>query len=249
MRKLNSGTGAQKMTPPTAAYAAEEEAPAGHKETGFVAVCAGEGLKEIFLSLGADVVISGGQTMNPSTADIMDAIDKVDADTVFVLPNNKNIILAANQAKDMDADKRIEVVPTKTVPQGVSALISFMEGASAEENMEAMLSAIAEIKSGEVTHAIRDTSIDGVEIREGDFMAIGDEGILSAGKDRTEILMEMLEKMTDEDTALISVYYGEDIDEEEAEAIEEKIRAAYDNSDVEVQCGGQPVYYYIVSVE
>nr|WP_330363544.1 DAK2 domain-containing protein [Butyrivibrio sp. LC3010] len=226
---------------------------AEHKEIGFVAVCAGEGLAEIFRGLGVDYVIEGGQTMNPSTADILDAASKVDADTVFVLPNNKNIILAANQAKimmdDKEGDKKIIVIPTKTVPQGITAAINFIPGASAQENEEGMIEAIASVKSGEITYAVRDTMIDDVTIKQGDYMGIGDNGILGVGGDIDDVTEMMINKIADDSTELISLYYGSDIKEDEANTLSERIVAKFPNCDVEVQYGGQPIYYYIVSAE
>nr|WP_330369221.1 DAK2 domain-containing protein [Butyrivibrio sp. AC2005] len=224
-----------------------------HKEIGFVAVCAGDGLAEIFRGLGVDYVIEGGQTMNPSTEDILEAAEKVDADTVFALPNNKNIILAANQAKIMMEDKgenkEIIVIPTKTVPQGITAAINFMPGVSAEENAEGMNEAISTVKTGEVTYAVRDTMIDNVTIKQGDYMGIGDSGILGVGGDIAEVTEMMIDKITDDSTELISLYFGSDIKQEEADALSESVSAKYPNCDVEVQYGGQPIYYYIVSAE
>ena len=225
----------------------EDEAP--HKEIGFVAVCAGEGLAEIFRSLGVDHVIEGGQTMNPSTEDITDAIDRVNADTVFVLPNNSNIILAANHAKDLTEDKDIRVIPTKTIPQGISAIVNFMEGIGADDNEEAMTGAVATVKSGELTYAIRNTTIDGTDIRKDDYMAIGDDGILSTGPVRADVAYEMLDALIDDETELISIYYGADVEETEAEELRSKVAEAHGNCDVELQFGGQPVYSYIVSAE
>lgn len=187
--------------------------------------------------------------MNPSTADILDAVDKVNADTVFVLPNNKNIILAATQAVKMSKEKDIRVIPTKTVPQGISALLGFMEGYSPDENEESMNEAVEAVKSGEVTYAVRDTVINDVEIHEGDYMGIGDEGILAVDKGREEVVLSMLEKLVDEDTALISLYYGNEVDEETADSLQEKLNEKYESVEIDLQYGGQPVYYYIISVE
>lgn len=244
---------APKMTPSSSNnYAAGGETAVEnmeHKDIGFIAVCAGDGMAEIFKSLGADFVISGGQTMNPSTADILDAVDKVNADTVFVLPNNKNIILAATQAVKMSKEKDIRVIPTKTVPQGISALLGFMEGYSPDENEESMNEAVEAVKSGEVTYAVRDTVINDVEIHEGDYMGIGDEGILAVDKGREEVVLSMLEKLVDEDTALISLYYGNEVDEETADSLQEKLNEKYESVEIDLQYGGQPVYYYIISVE
>ncbi len=226
---------------------AEEEMP--KKDVGFVTVCAGDGLAEIFKGLGVDYVISGGQTMNPSTADILDAIDKVNADTVFVLPNNKNIILAANQAKDLVDGKKVVVIPTKTVPQGVTAVINYIPDVSVADNEQAMIDAISSVRSGEVTYAVRDTVIDNVQIKQGDYMGIGDSGILGVGQEKNEVTFEMIKKLMSEELELISIYYGSDITEEEAEALREKVAGEFSSCDIELQYGGQPIYYYIVSAE
>ena len=230
-----------------------QQIPAEHKDMGFVAVCAGEGLAEIFKGLGIDYVIEGGQTMNPSTADIFDAAMKVNADTVFVLPNNKNIILAANQAKVMMEDngdgKKIVVIPTKTVPQGITAAINFIPDVSVEDNTEAMTEAIGTVKTGEVTYAVRDTMIDDVTIKQGDYMGIGDSGILGVGSDIDDVAVMMFDKIVTDETELISLYYGADIKEEEAESLRGRVSSKYPNCDVEIQYGGQPIYYYIVSAE
>lgn len=224
-----------------------------HKEMGFVAVCAGKGMAEIFKGLGVDYVIEGGQTMNPSTADILDAVAAVNADTVFVLPNNKNIILAAEQAEKMDDEetngKKIVVIPTKTIPQGISAAINFVDGMSVEENAEAMRSALDAVQSGEVTYAVRDTTIEGTEIHKGDFMAIGDHGLMATGTDVADVTMAMVEKMMSEEAELISLYYGEDVTEADAAALKDRISAAFPEAEVELQEGAQPIYYYIVSAE
>ena len=226
---------------------AEEEMP--KKDVGFVTVCAGDGLAEIFKGLGVDYVISGGQTMNPSTADILDAIDKVNADTVFVLPNNKNIILAANQAKDLVDGKKVVVIPTKTVPQGVTAVINYIPDVSVADNEQAMIDAISSVRSGEVTYAVRDTVIDDVQIKQGDYMGIGDSGILGVGQEKNEVTFEMIKKLMSDELELISIYYGSDITEEEAEALREKVAGEFSSCDIELQYGGQPIYYYIVSAE
>ena len=218
-------------------------------EFGFVAVSAGSGLAEIFRSLGVDHVIEGGQTMNPSTADILDAVEKVNAKTVFVLPNNKNIIMAANQARDLTTDKTVLVIPTKTIPQGITAAINFSAGVSADENEQAMNEAIGLVKTGEITYAVRDTSIDDHEIRKGDYMGIGDKKILSVGTDMDQVVVEMIGEMVDDSSELISLYYGADVTEEDANALRDKIAEKFSSLDVDIQNGGQPVYYYIVSVE
>lgn len=226
---------------------APEEMP--HKEVGFIAVSVGEGINEIFEGLGIDYIIEGGQTMNPSTEDMLNAIDKVNADTIFILPNNKNIILAANQAQMMVEDKKIIVIPTKTVPQGITAIINYVPDLSAEENEETMKAEIDNVKSGQVTYAVRDTVIDDKEIKQGDYMGIGDAGILSVGSDVSEVTLGMIREMMDDDLELISVYYGEDVTKDAAEALQAQIEEAYPSCDVELQYGGQPIYYYIVSAE
>ena len=245
-RKHAEGSGSAK-TEAAPAKAAEPEMP--KKEIGFIAVSAGEGIGEIFKNLGVDHLIQGGQTMNPSTEDMLNAIAKVNAEHIFIFPNNKNIILAANQARDMTKDKDIIVMPSKTVPQCVSALIAYMPDSSVKENEAAMTEALSNVKTGSVTYAVRDTSIDGVEIHQDDYMGIGDKGILSNGKDIEEVILSMLDKMTDESSSLISIYYGSDVEESAAEGIRAKIAENYSSMDVEMQKGGQPVYYYILSVE
>lgn len=227
-----------------------KQAPAEpEKETGFVTVAAGAGISEIFKNLGADAVIEGGQTMNPSTDDILTAVSSVNAKNVFVLPNNKNIIMAAEQAGKLCEDKNIIVIPSKTIPQGITALIAYVTDADIESNKAAMTEAVGEVKTGEITYAVRDTSIDGIEIHEGDFMAVGDGGILADGKDITEVMLGMLEKIKDDSTEVISIYYGSDVTEADAEAMKEKVVEKYPDIDVEIAEGGQPVYYYIVSAE
>ena len=230
-----------------------EETKMPRKDVGFVTVCAGAGLAEIFRGLGVDYVIEGGQTMNPSTADILDAVEKVNADTVIVLPNNKNIILAANQAaimsEDDDSDKKIIVVPSKTVPQGVTAIINYVPDIPVEDNVAAMTEAITTVKTGEVTYAVRDTVIDDVQIRQGDFMGIGDSGILSVGVDMSDVTFDMLNKMMNDDLELISIYYGDDVKESDAEDLKKRISDKYPQCDVELQNGGQPIYYYVISAE
>ncbi len=218
-------------------------------EFGFVAVSAGDGLAEIFRSLGVDYVIEGGQTMNPSTADILDAVEKVNAKTVFVLPNNKNIIMAANQARDLTTDKTVLVIPTKTIPQGITAAINFSAGSSADENEQAMVEAIGLVKTGEITYAVRDTNIDDHDIRKGDYMGIGDKKILSVGTDMNQVVIEMIGEMVEDSSELISLYFGADVTEDDANALKDQIAAKFSTLDVDIQNGGQPVYYYIVSVE
>ncbi len=224
-----------------------EEMP--HKDSGFIAVSVGEGINEIFKGLGVDYIIEGGQTMNPSTEDMLNAIDKVNADTIYILPNNKNIILAANQAQAMVEDKNIVVVPTKTVPQGITAIINYVPDLSAEENAETMNGEISNVKTGQVTYAVRDTMIDDKEIKEGDYMGIGDAGILSVGRDVDAVTFDMIQEMVDDSVELISIYYGADITEETAEELKNKVEESYPSCDIELQYGGQPIYYYIVSAE
>ena len=257
--------GAAEMTP---TYSAGDDIPLGdkvevepaeevpqepRKEVGFVTVCAGSGLAEIFKGLGVDYVIEGGQTMNPSTADIMDAAGKVNADTVIVLPNNKNIILAANQAaimsEDSDDGKKIIVVPSKTIPQGITAIINYVPDIPLEDNISAMTESLSTVATGEVTYAVRDTVIDEVTIRQGDYMGIGDKGILGVGSVISDVTFDMLEKMMSEDKELVSLYYGDEVDEKDAEELRNRISSKYPACDVELQYGGQPIYYYIVSAE
>lgn len=231
--------------------AAEQEAAKEEpkKPFGFVAVSVGEGLNDIFKDLGVNHIIEGGQTMNPSTEDVLDAISKVNAETVFVFPNNKNIILAANQAAEIEEEKQVIVIPTKTIPQGISALISFDETATAEANQAGMEDAITAVKSGQVTYAVRDTSIDGKEIKTGDYMGIDDAGIQAVGQDITEVVKDLIGAMADEDSELLSIYYGSDVEEEKANALVEAVQAAYPDFEVEAHAGGQPIYYYILSLE
>ena len=228
----------------------EEKKPAEpRKAMGFIAVSIGAGMNEIFKELGADYIIEGGQIMNPSTEDMLNAIDRVNADTVFILPNNKNIVLAANQAKSLVEEKEIIVIPTKTVPQGITAIINFMPDADAKTNEEAMLEEIKNVKTGQVTYAVRDTHIDDKEIHEGDIMGIGDSGILAVGKDLEETTKELIANLVDEDSELISIYYGEEVSEEDAEKFTEEITELYPDVDVDIQFGGQPIYYYVLAVE
>lgn len=225
----------------------KEEEP--RKEVGFISVSAGEGMGEIFKGLGVDYLIEGGQTMNPSTEDMLNAIDKVNADTIYILPNNKNIILAAEQAAELTEDKEIVVVPSRTIPQGITALINFMEGKSSEDNRQQMLEEMRHVKTGQVTYAVRDTSIDGVTIHVGDIMGIGDKGILSVGQEIVATTMDLMDKLVEEDSELVTVYYGKDVTQEQAEALAEQMQAAFPQVEVEVQMGGQPIYYYVISVE
>ncbi len=228
----------------------EEKEIKEHKACGFVSVSVGDGINAIFKELGVDEIIEGGQTMNPSTDDIIKAIERVDADTVFVLPNNKNIIMAADQAKVMTEDKEVIVIPTKTIPQGITAIVSFNPEVSAAENDESLKDEIKNVISGQVTYSIRDTEIEGKAIHEGDYMGIGDKGLLSVGIDLNETTINMIDEMLKEtDAGLISVYYGSDVKAEDQEALEKQLNEKYTDYDIELQFGGQPVYYYIVSVE
>ena len=219
------------------------------KEMGFVAVSCGKGLDEIFTSLGVDYLITGGQTMNPSTDDMINAIDKVNARNVFILPNNKNIILAANQAQYLVEDKQIIVIPTKTIPQGITALITFMNDASVADNESAMLDAISHVRTGQVTYAVRDTSINGMDIKKGNIMGIGDHEILSVGSVVEETTINMLDRMVDDESEIISIYFGDEVDEEMANDLAATVEKKYPDMSVELHPGGQPIYYYIVSVE
>lgn len=235
--------------------AAAKEAESKAKENdppkpfGFIAVSIGEGVNEIFTSLGVDHIIEGGQTMNPSTADILDAVEKVNAETIFILPNNKNIILAANQAAELVTDKNLLVIPTKTIPQGITAVINYVPELSADENEENMLREIRNVKTGQVTYAVRDTVIEDKEIKKGDYMGIGDSGILAVGGSILNITEEMVSKMVDEASELISIYFGCDVDEEDAKQLHQDLEKAYPSCDIELQYGGQPIYYYVISVE
>ena len=220
-----------------------------HKDTGFIAVSVGDGINEIFRSLGVDYMIEGGQTMNPSTEDILNAIDKINADNIFIFPNNKNIILAANQASQLTTDKNIIVIPTKTVPQGITAIINYVPDISVEENEAVMTREAGNVATGQVTYAVRDTMIDGKEIHQGDFMGIGDSGILSVGMDLQAVAYEMIEKLMKEDYKLISIYYGDDVEEMQAQKLADKVKAMFADCDIELQFGGQPIYSYIVSAE
>ena len=219
------------------------------KEMGFISVSIGEGINEIFKGLGVDYIIEGGQTMNPSTEDMLNAIERVNAKNIFILPNNKNIILAANQAAALSEDKNIVVIPTKTVPQGITALINFMPDSSVEENTAHMTAELENVKSGQVTYAVRDTIIDDKEIKQDDYMGIGDHGIISVGKELENTVLEMIDALVDEDSAIVSIYYGEDMKEEDASVIGSKIEEKYPDVEVEIHYGGQPIYYYVISVE
>lgn len=219
------------------------------KKMGFVSVSIGEGMNEVFRGLGVDYLIEGGQTMNPSTEDMLNAIEHVNAKTVFILPNNKNIIMAANQAVDLVEDKQIIVIPTKTIPQGITALVNYIPDHSAEENKEQMMAEIENVKTGQVTYAVRDTEIDGKTIKQNDFMGIGDKSILSVGTDLRATTLEMVDAMVDEDSAIVSIYFGSDSDEDSANELAAAIEEKYPDVEVEVNDGGQPIYYYVISVE
>ena len=254
LKEIESGKGTEPAKeaakPEKPVKAPEPEVPAQpRKEVGFITVSVGEGIAEIFTGLGVDCVISGGQTMNPSTDDVLKAVEKVNADTIFVLPNNKNIIMAANQAASLTTDKKVVVVPTTTVPQGITAVINYMPDLDAEANKANMTEEIGTVHSAEVTYAVRDTQIDGVEIHEGDIMGIGDNGILATGKGIEDITFESLKKIVEEDTEIISIYYGEDVSEEDAEKLRARAAEEFASCDVELQYGGQPIYYYILSAE
>lgn len=220
-----------------------------HKDTGFIAVSIGEGMNEIFRLLGVDYIIEGGQTMNPSTEDMLNAIEKINADNIFIFPNNKNIILAANQAKQLTTDKNIIVIPTKTVPQGITAIINYVPDISVQENEAVMAEEVQRVATGQVTYAVRDTMIDDKEIHEGDFMGIGDKGILSVGTDLHEVAFQMVKEMMSDEYELISIYYGDIIKEEQAQKLADMIRAEFGSCDIELQFGGQPIYSYIISAE
>ena len=227
----------------------ESAAPIENKPVGFISVSVGAGMGDIFRELGVDCLIEGGQTMNPSTEDMLNAIKQVHADTIFILPNNKNIVMAANQARDLTEDKKIIVVPTKTIPQGLSALIAYVPEMSVEENEEAMLEAVSLVKTAQITYAVRDTKIDDKEIHENDIMAVGDHGILAVGTEIDAVAVEAVKEMADEDTELISIYYGEEYSEEAANALAAELENVYPDCDIEVNAGGQPIYYCIISVE
>lgn len=240
---------AEKVAAQQAETAQEKKKKEPRKPVGFIAVSIGEGMNEIFRELGVDYIIEGGQTMNPSTDDMLTAIDNVNADHIFILPNNKNIILAANQAQSLTKDKDILVIPTKTVPQGITAVISYMPEADVDTNFESMKEAIGNVKTGQVTYAVRDTHIDDKEIHEGDIMGIGDKGILSVGQSVEETTKEMLGHMVDEDSELISLYYGQDVLAEDAERFAAAVEEIYPDVDIDLHAGGQPIYYYVISVE
>ncbi len=219
------------------------------KECGFIAVSMGDGLKDLFVELGVDYVIEGGQTMNPSTEDMLNAIDKVNAKNVFIFPNNKNVVLAANQAADLCEDKNIIVMATANAPQGISAMIAYDSTISLEDNKTNMLEAIENVKSGQVTYAVRDTSIDGKTIKQGDIMGLSDKGLLAVGSDIADVAFDVISECYDEDKEIISIYYGSDVTKEDAEKLSERVSEEFPDCDVSLYFGGQPIYYYIVSVE
>ena len=227
----------------------EKKAQEPAKEMGFISVSIGEGLSEAFKGLGVDYIIEGGQTMNPSTEDMLNAIEQVNANNIFILPNNKNIILAANQAATLVEDKKIFVVPSKTIPQGITAMINYIPDQSPEENLASMEEAISMVKTGQVTYAVRDTILDEKEIHEGDYMGIGDSAILSVGTDMMDVLKDMLAQMVDEESSFISVFYGEDVTEDAAKEFAAYVEETYPECEVDLTFGGQPIYYYVVSVE
>lgn len=241
-KEMQSGASAEDTAP-------AEEAKEPPKDMGFISVSIGAGINEIFKGLGVDYIIEGGQTMNPSTEDMLNAIEKVNAKNIFILPNNKNIILAANQAASLTEDKNIIVIPTKTIPQGITALINYIPDNTPEDNTERMNAEISMVKTGQVTYAVRDTIIEDKEIKQNDYMGIGDKGILSVGQDLESSVFEMVGQMIDEDSAIVSIYYGEDVKAEQAEAVGAKIEADHPDVEVEIHFGGQPIYYYVISVE
>ncbi len=247
MEKQMQSTDLPSQTAPAAE--SSDAVPNVHKETGFIAVSIGEGMNEIFRSLGVDYIIEGGQTMNPSTEDMLNAIEKINADNIFIFPNNKNIILAANQAKQLTKDKNIIVIPTKTVPQGITAIINYVPDISVEENEAVMTEEVQRVATGQVTYAVRDTMIDNQEIHQGDFMGIGDKGILAVGTDLQSVAFNMVQKMMSDEFELISIYYGDVITEEQAQRLADQVQAEYRGCDVELQFGGQPIYSYIISAE
>lgn len=229
--------------------AAEEKPSEPPKEMGFISVSIGDGMNEVFKGLGVDYIIEGGQTMNPSTEDMLDAIDHVNAKNIFILPNNKNIIMAANQAVSLVEDKNIIVIPTKTIPQGITALVNYIPDHTADENKEQMCAEISNVKTGQVTYAVRDTEIDGKRIKQNDFMGIGDKSILSVGTDLKETTLSMIDEMIDDDSAIVGIYFGSDADENSANEIASAIEEKYPDLEIEVNDGGQPIYYYVISVE
>ena len=229
--------------------ASGEEAPAERREYGFIAVSSGEGLSDIFRGIGADFLIEGGQTMNPSTEDILKAIDRVNAENIFILPNNKNIIMAAQEARDLTEDKNIIVIPSRTVPQGLTALVNFMPDLGPEENTQTMTEEMGNVRTAQITYAVRTTNIDGIDIEEGDIMALGDHGMLAVGKSVDAVALDAMKEMLDEECELVTIYYGADVPEHEAEALRDQTQKQYPDKEIELQYGGQPIYYYLISAE
>jgi DAK2 domain fusion protein YloV len=227
----------------------KEVKPMPKKDFGFISVSVGDGMNEIFKGLGVDYIISGGQTMNPSTEDMLNAIAQVNADTIFIFPNNSNIILAAQQAKDLTEDKTIIVIPTKTAPQGITAIINFVHDKTVDENEKRMIEEMKKVKSGQVTYAVRDTNIDGKEIKQGNIMGLDDKTIISVGDNIEDTTFELITGLVEDDSELISIYYGAETTEEQANELAELVMSEYPDMDVEVHFGGQPIYYYILSVE
>ena len=226
-----------------------EEAPSERREYGFIAVSSGEGLSDIFRGIGADCLIEGGQTMNPSTEDMLKAIERVNAENIFILPNNKNIIMAAQQARDLTEDKNIIVLPSRTVPQGITALVNFMPDLGPEENTRTMTEEMGNVRTAQITYAVRTTNIDGIDIEEGDIMALGDHGILAVGKSVDGVALEAMKEMLDDESELVTIYYGADVSEHEAKVLEEQAQEQYPDKEIELQYGGQPIYYYLISAE
>ena len=226
-----------------------EEAPSERREYGFIAVSSGEGLSDIFRGIGADCLIEGGQTMNPSTEDMLKAIERVNAENIFILPNNKNIIMAAQQARDLTEDKNIIVIPSRTVPQGITALVNFMPDLGPEENTQTMTEEMGNVRTAQITYAVRTTNIDGIDIEEGDIMALGDHGMLAVGKSVDGVALDAMEEMLDEECELVTIYYGADVSEHEAKVLEEQAQEQYPDKEIELQYGGQPIYYYLISAE
>ena len=229
--------------------ASGEEAPAERREYGFIAVSSGEGLSDIFRGIGADCLIEGGQTMNPSTEDMLKAIERVNAENIFILPNNKNIIMAAQQARDLTEDKNIIVIPSRTVPQGITALVNFMPDLGPEENTQTMTEEMGNVRTAQITYAVRTTNIDGIDIEEGDIMALGDHGMLAVGKSVDGVALDAMKEMLDEECELVTIYYGADVSEHEAKVLEEQAQEQYPDKEIELQYGGQPIYYYLISAE
>ena len=226
-----------------------EAAPSARRQYGFIAVSSGEGLSDIFRGIGADCLIEGGQTMNPSTEDMLKAIERVNAENIFILPNNKNIIMAAQQARDLTEDKNIIVIPSRTVPQGITALVNFMPDLGPEENTQTMTEEMGNVRTAQITYAVRTTNIDGIDIEEGDIMALGDHGMLAVGKSVDGVALDAMKEMLDEECELVTIYYGADVSEHEAKVLEEQAQEQYPDKEIELQYGGQPIYYYLISAE